>query len=286
MPSQRDLSINHRLLDACLTGARAGAAYIRSRVHDLPAIDWHEKSRADFVSEVDLGAEDRIGDVLRKAVPEAVVVGEEHTPTHSPGAGVAFIVDPLDGTTNFLHGYPQYAVSIAAAVHGVVSAAVVLDVPRNAEYSATLGGGAWRDGAELRVSRIDQPERALIGTGFPFKDVDRIAPYLPQFQRVVSQVAGVRRAGSAALDLADVAAGRFDAFWELMLAPWDMAAGLLLVREAGGRVTGLDGVDIGPAHTPVVASNGLMHPWLLSQLGSTGAGASATLHSSTAHRLP
>lgn len=266
MPSQRERSLADPLLDACLAGARAGADYIRSRLHDLPAVDWREKSRADFVSDIDTGAEACIADVLRREVPGAGVLGEELSPHDSLGGRVCFIVDPLDGTTNFLHGYPQYAVSIAAVAEDALIAGVVADVPRDITWRATRGGGAWCDDLPVRVSRIAEPRRALVGTGIPFKHPDRLAPYLPQFRRIVTQTAGVRRAGSAALDLVDVAAGRFDAFWELMLAPWDMAAGLLLVREAGGRVTDLEGRDLAPSHSAVVASNGLLHDWMLAQL--------------------
>ena len=268
MSSQRDRSLSQQLSNACSAGAQAGASYIRSRAGDLATIDWQEKTRADFVSEVDLGAEGRITDALLTAFPDALIIGEELTPRVTPGDGIAFVVDPLDGTTNFLHGYPQYSVSIAALVGSVTMAAIVLDVPRDAAFTATLGGGTRLNGTPIRVSDLTEPTRALIGTGFPFKDLDRLPSYLPQFARVVSQVSGIRRAGSAALDLADVAAGRFEGFWELMLAPWDMAAGTLLVREAGGRVSDLEGQDVGIAHTPVVASNGLMHDWLLAQLRS------------------
>ncbi|MCC6318826.1 MAG: inositol monophosphatase [Gemmatimonadaceae bacterium] len=255
------------LLTACTAAAQAGATYIRSRTADLATIDWQEKARADFVSEVDLGAEERITNVLHAAVPGAVVVGEERSPGLAPNDHeIAFIVDPLDGTTNFLHGYPQYAVSIAAVAEGGLVAGIVLDVPRGITYAATRGGGATRDGTPIRVSRLVEPARALVGTGFPFKDPQRIPEYLPSFSRVVGQVAGVRRAGAAALDLADVAAGRFDGFWELMLAPWDHAAGTLLIREAGGRVSDLAGNELRVEHTPVVASNGVLHEWLLAQL--------------------
>ena len=267
MPSQRNNSaLAKHLLEACVRAARTGADFIRERSTDLASIDWQVKSRADFVSDVDLGAEQRIADSLLSDIPDSLVLGEELSPTAERGDGVSFVVDPLDGTTNFLHGYPAYAVSIGALVGRIVVAGVVLDVPRNSLFTATAGGGAFRDGAPIRVSSIADPGRALIGTGFPFKHPHMIEPYLPQLRRIIAESAGVRRAGSAALDLADVACGRFDAFWELMLAPWDIAAGILLVREAGGRVTDPDGQDISPAHTPVVASNGILHDWLLTKL--------------------
>lgn len=267
MPSQRhDTALQALLLDASLHAARRGAEYVRERTGDLASIDWQVKSRADFVSEVDLGAETRIAEYLLERVPEALVLGEELTPLAATDDGIVFVVDPLDGTTNFLHGFPEYAVSIGALAGGTLEAAVVLQIPLDVTYSATAGGGAFRNGERLAVSSIDEPLRALIGTGFPFKEPDQIAPYLEQLGRVMSEVAGVRRPGSAALDLAHVAEGSFDAFWEQMLSPWDIAAGILLVREAGGRATDLGGKDISPSHTPVVASNGRLHDWLLGRL--------------------
>lgn len=272
MPSQRhDTALQAQLLDAAINAARIGADFVRSRTGDLATIDWQVKSRADFVSEVDLGAETRIGEYLLGRIPDALVLGEEFTPGAASADGVVFVVDPLDGTTNFLHGYPEYAVSIGAMVGGELSVGVVLQVPLNVMYSATAGGGAFRDAEPLSVSTTDAPLRALFATGFPFKKADEIAPYLVQLGRVISQTSGVRRAGSAALDLAHVASGNFDGFWELSLAPWDIAAGILLVREAGGRVTDVGGRDIQPAHTSVVASNGVMHEWLLAQVRGEGA---------------
>ncbi len=203
--------------------------------------------------------------MLHIGAPGSVVVGEELNP-EPVGDGLVWIVDPLDGTTNFLHGYPQYAVSIAAAVDRVLEAAVILDVPRECLYGAVRGKGAWLGDTRLRVSSITEPSRALLGTGYPFKRLEELERYLDQFRRVLPETSGVRRAGSAALDLADVAAGRLDGFWELTLAPWDIAAGVLLVREAGGVVTDLDGADVGLGHTPVVAGNPAMHAWLLEQV--------------------
>ena len=274
MPSQRhDPALLAQLLEAATLAAQRGAAHVRERTPDLTTLDWRAKSRADFVSEVDLGAEQRIADTLLERLPEALVLGEELTPEVEAHDGVTFIVDPLDGTTNFLHGFPEYAVSIGALVGGELVAGVVLHIPRNVRYHAVAGGGAWRDGERLAVSTIDQPVRALLGTGLPFRRAEDVARYLPQLARVMTETSGVRRAGSASLDLAHVASGHFDGFWELMLAPWDIAAGLLLVREAGGRATDLEGHDVRPAHTPVVASNGLLHEWLLSRLRGEGEGA-------------
>jgi len=180
--------------------------------------------------------------------------------------GLVWVVDPLDGTTNFLHGYPSYAVSIAAAMNGVLEAAVVHHVPRNETYHATRDGGAWMGNRRLQVSRINDPEYALIATGFPFRDLSGLDEYQKQFARVAAGTSGIRRPGAAALDLADVAAGRFDGFWEQHLSAWDLAAGCLLIREAGGVVTDFGGRDIGIEHSGVVAGNPGMHQWLLATL--------------------
>jgi len=226
---------------------------------------WESKGHHDWVTEVDRHAERLIREVLERGAPGSTVVGEELNP-EAVGGGLTWIVDPLDGTTNFLHGYPQYAVSIAAALDGVLEAAVILDVPRECLYGAVRGKGAWLGDTRLFVSAITEPSHALLGTGYPFKHLEELERYLDQFRRVLPATSGVRRAGSAALDLADVAAGRLDGFWELMLAPWDIAAGMLLVREAGGVVTDLAGADAKLGHTAVVAGNPAMHRWLLEQV--------------------
>ncbi len=184
-----------------------------------------------------------ISDVLVAAEPGSRIVGEELSP-EVVRDGLVWIVDPLDGTTNFLHGFPAYAVSIAAAVDGELEAAVVVQVPRHEIYTAARGAGAWQGDRRLAVSAITDPEFALIGTGFPFKETSRLGEYLAQFARVAARTSGIRRPGSAALDLADVAAGRFDGFWELHLSAWDIAAGILLDprgRRRGHRLRG-------PAH--------------------------------------
>ncbi len=268
MPSQRhDASLHDALHAAAVIAAQEGAAYIRSRTRDLASLDWQVKSRADFVSEVDLGAERRITERLLDRFPDARVLGEELAPgTSASSDGIVFVVDPLDGTTNFLHGYPEYAVSIGVLVDGALAAGVVLEIPRDVTYSAIAGRGATRNGERMSVSSISEPIRALIGTGFPFKHPGQLEPYLPQFARISAETSGVRRAGSAALDLAHVACGHFDAFWELMLAPWDIAAGMLLVQESGGRVSDLAGGEAKVSHAPLVASNGVLHEWMLSQL--------------------
>jgi myo-inositol-1(or 4)-monophosphatase len=176
------------------------------------------------------------------------------------------VADPLDGTANFLHGYPEYAVSIAVARDGELCAGVVINVARGEEFTAVRDGGAFRDGERIKVSSGREPGRALIGTGFPFKNIELLPRYLEQFSLVMRGTAGIRRAGSAALDLSNVACGRFDAFWELVLAPWDVAAGILLVQEAGGIVTQLDGTPPRLVAGSFVAGNPAMHAWLLQTL--------------------
>lgn len=259
-----DESLSSRALDTAVQAARAAAGFIREAAPGLSALDWVEKGTADFVTEVDRGAESRIAEIVADAFPDAVLVGEELTPASALfGEGLTFVVDPLDGTTNFLHAYPHYAVSIGVLQGRELTAAVVLNVQRGDLFTASHGRGTRLNGELVRVSETTNPSRALIGTGFPFKTPELIEEYSRQFVEVSRGTAGIRRAGSAALDLADVACGRFDGFWELILAPWDVAAGALLIREAGGIVTGLDGYPYSLSHSPVVAGNPVIHPWLL-----------------------
>ncbi len=253
------------LLHLARTAATRAGAYLRSVERPADPAAWTAKSHRDFVTDVDRTAERLVADLLLPAAPGSRIVGEELSP-ELVSDGLIWIVDPLDSTTNFLHGYPAYAVSIAAAVNGRLMAGVVLDVPRDVLYAASLDGGAWCGATRLAVSPISEPAHALIGTGFPFKDLSLLKAYQAQFARVTPQVSGIRRAGSAALDLADVAAGRFEGFWEQHLSAWDLAAGTLLIREAGGLVTDFEGRDIGAEHTGVVAGSPAIHRWLLATL--------------------
>ena len=255
---------------AILRAAADAAAFIADKARSRQTIEWREKSPTDFVSDVDIGAEEIIRASLQSAIRELRYVGEELGPGGETETGLVAIVDPLDGTSNFLHGYPAYAVSIGIAVDGVPVAGVVHDVARGGVYSATAGGGAYFNDVPIFVSTNDRPTRALIGTGFPFRSMEGMALYLSQMETLVPQVAGMRRAGSATLDLCDVACGRFDAFWELDLAPWDVAAGILLVREAGGIVTDLAGRPARLGRGPIVAGNAILHPWFLEQLNQRG----------------
>ncbi|MFN2397382.1 MAG: inositol monophosphatase [Gemmatimonadaceae bacterium] len=250
--------------------ADQAAAVIRERALGRATLVWNEKGPSDFVTEVDTAAENVIRDSLLSAEPGSAFIAEESAPSAQVGADVTFVVDPLDGTTNFLHGYPEYAVSICALLVGAPMAAVVLNVPRGDRYTAIAGGGARLDGTTIKVSQVRDPRRALVGTGFPFKQLRMLDLYQLQFTAITRGASGIRRAGSAALDLANVAAGRFDAFWELELAPWDFAAGALLIREAGGTITDWSGSYPSYVHSPIVAGNPAMHAHFMELLGELG----------------
>src|SRR5918996_487313 len=255
------------LLHLSRTAAQRAAGYLRGVERPADPSGWTRKESRDFVTEVDRTAERLVSEVLLAAEPGSRIVGEELQP-EVVTEGLVWIVDPLDGTTNFLHDFPSYAVSIAGALDGVLEVAAIVNVPRGDTYTASRSAGAWHGERRLSVSAIRDPEFALIGTGFPFKDVSRIDEYLRQFAHIASRASGIRRPGAASLDLADVAAGRFDGFWEQQLSAWDIAAGTLMIREAGGSVTDFGGRDVGIEHGAVVAGNPAIHAWLLEMVGS------------------
>ena len=248
-----------------MAAAVRAADVIRAAAAKLADVHWEVKGPSDFVSQVDRDAEQALSSVILERHPGAGIMAEEGSPK-ARSQELLFVADPLDGTTNFLHGFPWYAVSVGALVDGSPTAGVVLNVANGDLFTAARGSGARKNGQPIAVSTITEPTRALIGTGFPFKDREGIAPYLKVMPKLMEGTAGLRRAGSAALDLCDVACGRFDAFWEYRLAPWDVAAGILIIREAGGVITDLDGRDAAVSHGPIVAGNPVMHGWLLEQL--------------------
>lgn len=247
-------------LRTALESARAAAALITARGG---ADEVREKGRADLVTAVDEAAERAITDAIRAAFPEDRVVGEELSSRHVH-AGRRWYVDPIDGTTNFVHGHPFCCASIAFADDDGLGAAVIHAPLLDSVFHAVRGGGAFLNGAPLRVTEVDDPARALLATGFPFKrGKGELDAYMLLVADVIRGTQDVRRAGSAALDLAYVAAGRVEGFFELGLAPWDVAAGMLMVQEAGGRVTGWPGDSESPLHTGrVLASNGRIHAWM------------------------
>ncbi len=225
----------HPMLNIAVRAARRAANVILRHVERTDALEITLKGRRDYVSQVDREAEVAIIETLRSAYPDHQFMAEE-----SGGSGdsdFVWIIDPLDGTTNFLHGFPQFCVSIALEVRGEVQQAVVYDPLRDELFTATRGSGAQLNNRRLRVSRCRSLDQSLLATGFPYREEHLIDPYLKSFSSFLHRADGVRRGGSAALDLAYVAAGRLDGYWEFALKPWDIAAGMLLVSEAGGMVS-------------------------------------------------
>jgi myo-inositol-1(or 4)-monophosphatase len=233
------------MLNMALRAARAAGDIIAQSAERVDLVDIEAKGYNDYVTKVDRTAERAIMEALQKPYPDHGFLGEEsgHREGRGEGKDWLWIIDPLDGTTNFIHGFPQFAVSIAVQHKGVTEHAVVLDPMRREEFTASRGRGAAMNGRRLRVTARKGLEGALIGTGFPFRpdQLEHIDNYLGMFKDVAKQSAGIRRPGSAALDLAYVAAGRLDGFFEFGLSPWDTAAGDLLIREAGGLVSDFTG---------------------------------------------
>jgi myo-inositol-1(or 4)-monophosphatase len=233
------------MINIALRAARKAGENIVRASDDLHRFEVKAKGINNFVTEVDINAEQEIIYHLQKAYPDHAILGEESGLTGSEDAEYRWIVDPLDGTTNFIRGIPHYAISIACVYRGKLEHAVIVDPVRREEFTASRGRGAQLNGHRIRVSALTSLEGALLGTGIPFKDHcdDKLVPYSKSIEVLAAQCAGIRRAGAASLDLAYVAAGRLDAFWEIGLAPWDIAAGALLIREAGGLVTDIDASD-------------------------------------------
>lgn len=230
------------LLNVAVMAARRGGDTIIRSLPKLDKIKVEQKGRNDFVSEVDRNAENAIIHTILKHYPDHAILAEE-SGAHGESDYV-WIIDPLDGTTNYLHGFPVFAVSIGLKHKGRLERAVVYDPLRQELFTASQGQGAQLDGRKIRVSGSKDLDRALLGTGFPYRQSnEELEPYVNMLISAIRNTAGIRRAGSAALDLCYVAAGRLDAFWETGLAPWDLAAGTLIVREAGGIVSGLDGSE-------------------------------------------
>ena len=254
----------HPMLNIAVKAARRAGSIINRATQDLDLLTVQRKGQHDYVSEVDQMAEQAIVEILLEAFPEHAILAEEGGAQgqSQSQAEYTWIIDPLDGTTNFLHGFPQFAVSIGLQHKGVLSQAVVFDPTRNELYTATRGRGAHLNNRRLRVSKQIRLEDALIGTGFPYRDFSNLACYLKIFQELLPKVAGIRRPGAAALDLAYVAAGRYDGFWEAGLKPWDMAAGALLIQEAGGLVTDFEGGENMLASGNIIGGN----PKILAQL--------------------
>jgi len=230
----------HPILNIAVRAARRAGSIINRAALDGSVLEVTSKQVNDYVTQIDRAAEEAIIDVVHKAYPDHAFMAEESGATGGE-AEYRWIIDPLDGTTNFIHGFPQYCISIAVQHRGALTHAVIYDPVKNELFTASKGRGAFLNDRRVRVSKCTRLHGALIGTGFPFKELGRLDLYTRQLRSFMQTTAGVRRAGAAALDLAYVACGRLDGFWELGLSPWDMAAGALLIQEAGGLVGGLSG---------------------------------------------
>ena len=222
----------HPMLNIAVRAARSAGNNIVRNLDRVDSLAVQTKDRNDFVSEVDRQAEQEIIGILRKAYPDHGVLAEESG--HQDGNDYQWIIDPLDGTTNYLHGFPQFAVSIALRHKGRIEQGVVYDPLRQELFTASRGAGANLNDRRIRVTNRRNLDGALLGTGFPFKSQQHLDAYLDMFRALFPRTAGIRRPGAAALDLAYVASGRLDGFWEIGLSVWDMAAGVLLIQEAGG----------------------------------------------------
>jgi len=246
----------HPMLNIAIKAARAAGAIINRASLDLDVLKVATKSPNDFVTEVDRAAELAVIETLLGAYPGHGILAEESGREHGArDSEYLWIIDPLDGTTNFIHGFPVYAVSIALAYRGKVEQAVVYDPSRNDLFYASRGRGAYLNERRLRVSRRTRLTESLIGTGFPFRRGDNFKRYLRMFEEVSQQCAGLRRPGAAALDLCYVAAGWYDGFFETGLSPWDVAAGSLMVTEAGGLIGNFTGESDFLYQREIVAGN-------------------------------
>jgi len=251
----------HPMLNIAVKAARRAGNLIHRSTDKIDHLTVTKKSHADFVSEVDRAAENVIIETLLNAYPDHAILAEE---SGSQGESeYLWIIDPLDGTTNFLHGFPQYAVSIALQHNGIITQAAVYDPTKNDLFTATRGRGTFLNDKRLRVTKRVQLADSLIGTGFPYTRFEHIDAYMAILKELMQKTSGLRRPGSAALDLAWMAAGRYDGFFETGLKPWDIAAGCLLITEAGGMVSDLCGNETYLDSGHICAGNPEIHPKLL-----------------------
>jgi myo-inositol-1(or 4)-monophosphatase len=263
----------HPMLGIAVRAARRAGAIINRAARDVELLTVTRKRHNDFVTEVDRSAEAAIIEILHRAYPDHAILAEESGVNAGTAAESEYtwIIDPLDGTTNFIHGFPQYAVSIGLRHKDVLTQGVIYDPTKNELFTATRGRGAYLNERRMRVSKRVQLGDALIGTGFPFRDFDGLDEYLAMFRALTARTAGLRRAGAAALDIAYVAAGRLDGFWEMGLSPWDMAAGALMVQEAGGLVGDFKGESDYLASGRIVCGNPKIFAQLLQTIGPLAA---------------
>ena len=242
------------LLNIAIRAARSAGDFIVRKINKIPDLQIEIKSKNDFVTDVDRQAEERVIDTLLKAYPSHSILAEESGEIVGT-EDYRWIIDPLDGTTNFLHGFPHFAVSIACQMNGRLEHGVIYDPLKQELFTASRGDGATLNNRRIRVTNIKTTQGALLGTGFPFKNHNELETFLKQFNEFFTSASDIRRAGSAALDLAYVAAGRLDGYWESGLQSWDIAAGALIVREAGGIVGDYQGGEKHLENGQVIAGN-------------------------------
>jgi len=254
----------HPMVNIAIRAARSAGNVIRRSSDRIDMLNVTEKSANDFVSEVDQQAEQEIIRTINRAYPDHAILAEESGKSGSND--FQWVIDPLDGTTNFVRGFPQFSVSIAVKYRDRLEHAVVFDPMRDEIFSATRGQGAQLNDRRIRVTKRPSLAGALLGTGIPFRDDQDLDAYLPTLKTLIEGTAGIRRAGSAALDLAYVAAGRLDGFWEYGLREWDMAAGCLLIQEAGGLLTDTDGSENYLATGNIVTGNDKVHAEMLAKI--------------------
>jgi len=235
------LEMSRELLATARTAAAAGVEVLQVNMDSVSLEDADTKGHHDFVTHVDRASEKAIIEVIRNSFPDHNILAEESGYQLGSNSGVRWIIDPLDGTTNFILGYPMFCVSVAAEENGEIVAGVVVDAIRNEEFFASKGQGAWSGEKRLHVSSTKELHGALLLTGFPFKAQQYLEDFITVFRQLLPKTTGIRRCGSAALDCAHLAAGRADGFWEFGLSAWDIAAGVLLIQEAGGIVSDVDG---------------------------------------------
>lgn len=256
----------HPMLNIAIRAARVAGDLILRSSDNISRLTINKKSRNDFVTEVDRLAEQEIIKIIKAAYPDHAILAEESG--EIAGNEYTWVIDPLDGTTNFLHGYPQYSVSIALKHKGKIEVGVVFDPLRDELFTAVKGSGAMLNNRRIKISNQADFSQALIGTGFPFKYPEHLDAYLKMFKAVTEKTSGIRRAGSAALDLAYLAVGRLDGFWEIGLKEWDMAAGVLLVQEAGGVATDFSFNDNFLQSGNIITGNTKMHQFLFQAIQS------------------
>ncbi len=250
------------IMNIAITAARNASRIIVRSIGRIETQHISEKEKNDYVTEVDKASEKEIIATIKKSYPDHHIIAEE-SGTLAGNENFTWIIDPLDGTTNYIHQIPHYAISIAFQYKGKLEHGVIFDPIRNELFMASRGEGARLNDRRLRVSNNDNLERAFISTGFPFKNPNQFPIYLKLFEQILPKVGGMRRSGSAALDLAYVAAGRFDAFFELNLKKWDLAAGILMIKEAGGLMSDLQGEEHYFNNGNIIAGNPKMFKSLL-----------------------